>query len=1129
MIKYIDVSPFDINGNPTTVEVRPGYGMQKIAKYETLMQDMRDFIANIKPREGKAFLLIAAMGDQNWGSNKNADFWPTEALSHEGHDYGYLTFEDNGHWYHQHNNKDPEKSYGKVIKSIYNPQMCRIELIVEVDLTKDDVIREKLANNEVIQVSMGCFEAGTEIWTQHCYGEPIETIKAGDIVYGHDGKEHVVNATSKRKYNGDVVKVSVTSRDPLSCTADHPFYVVQKDNLAPREQPSIEKASWIKAKDLKRGDYAVFPINQDVSEPDYVDKWYAKLAGYYLAEGYMAKAKSGKKTAIGLSCNDNDKCPQEIGEICSHIKDAPEPHIYKHDRMKKCLRITIYNEELAQHMIETCGEYAKHKYLSREVFYWSEENIKWLLGAYIDGDGCVVNGKWQKGSISISTSSKRLAFQIVNLMAKIGIIASVNCSLHQPSTIVKKCTIEWIIFVGKSYTDKLLGYSSKLDKGYVAPRNRINQNFIDDNYLYLKIKTVETKRRSINVYNLEVDGSDSYVANGLAVHNSTVSYDICKVCHPNWLAFYNVAEPDMVKLAKADSLDEVYEIGKRNGVDLSYITELNPDGGPVGIHSKVSKYCHHMKYARNRLLPTGERACVINLRPKFFDISWVNTNADKSAFVLDKVAAEIGEANEQELAKRLAENEKRAAEKRAIEDKKADIDKEIPGEVISDDADLIKEYYAKRLLPEIVPYEKEIPDTVIDQAAKKYSLGEILSTFMIMGMFPHPREFQRIVLVQTGDNENLRAMANPENVLTPAILNAIAGDTGRLPEMDFGIGHDNINGDLASLLQQFMPQRSYYRPHVAKRIIMIKKAEYKRVNAYIDPDTKPPKVIPALLAAIGGIYMAAKLTGDKGLNDLVTSAQKNRLPVLAGLAGAALLYEGARAHSREMGANARFNRFQDMERERREAERMQKMSSFGSSAASIGLPILGAYLWAGHSINKMQRGEDPGSIGTFVAKYPLVAGLAGAALVNPASRNAMASVFKRNKGAVEPVAEAAADTASKAAKNPGAWKKLLLPTASVAAPIVGTHAIAANTINKAQEGRPYNKTEAFITKHPLAIGALGAAAITPPVRNAIKSWGKYIVKGAEHKLYNLQELDPIEQDKLICAYWEYGDNEQNLS
>jgi hypothetical protein len=765
MIKYIDVSPFDINGNPTTVEVRPGYGMQKIAKYETLMQDMRDYIANIKPREGKAFLLIAAMGDQNWGSNKNADFWPTEALSHEGHDYGYLTFEDNGHWYHQHNNKDPEKSYGKVIKSIYNPQMCRIELIVEVDLTKDDVIREKLANNELIQVSMG----------------------------------------------------------------------------------------------------------------------------------------------------------------------------------------------------------------------------------------------------------------------------------------------------------------------------------------------------------------------------GSVSYDLCKVCHPNWLAFYNVAEPDMVKLAKADSLDEVYEIGKRNGVDLSYITELNPDGGPVGIHSKVSKYCHHMKYARNRLLSSGERACVINLRPKFFDISWVNTNADKSAFVLDKVAAEIGEANEQEIVKRLAENEKRAEEKRAIEDKKADIDKEIPGEVISDDADLIKEYYAKRLLPEIVPYEKEIPDDVIDRAAKKYSLGEILSTFMIMGMFPHPREFQRIVLIQTGDDENLRAMDNPENVLTPAILNAIAGDTGRLPEMDFGIGHNNINGDLASLLQQFMPQRSYYRPHVAKRIIMIKKAEYKRVNSYITPDTKPPKVIPALLAAIGGIYMAAKLTGDKGLNDLVASAQQNKLPVLAGLAGAALLYQGIRAHNREMGANVRFNRFQEMEKERRAAERMQKMSSFGTAAASVGLPILGAYLWAGHSINKMQRGEDPGSIGTFVAKYPLVAGIAGAALVNPASRNAMTSVLRRNKGAAKPAAEAVTETASKAARNPGTWKKLLLPTASVAAPIVGTHAIAANTINKAQEGKPYSKTEAFVTKHPLALGALGAAALTPPVRNAVVNWGKYMVKGAEHKLYNLQELDPIEQDKLICAYWEYGADERNLS
>ncbi len=751
MIKYIDVSPYDISGNPTTVEVRPGYGMQKVAKYDTLMQEMRDFISGLTPKKNKAYLLIAAMGDQNWGANRNADFWPTEALSHKGHDYGYLTFEDSGHWYHQHNNKDPQKSYGKVIKSIYNPQMCRIELIVEVDLEKDDVIRTMLENGEVIQVSMG----------------------------------------------------------------------------------------------------------------------------------------------------------------------------------------------------------------------------------------------------------------------------------------------------------------------------------------------------------------------------SNVGYDVCKVCHPNWLEFYKIPESDMVKLAAATNLEDVYDIGRRNGVDLSYIKELNSKGGPVGISSKTEKYCHHMKFHRNRLMSSGERACVVNLRPKFFDISWVKTNADKSAFVLDKVAEEIEQADENELARRLIENEKRAEEKKAIEDKKADISKDVPGEVVSDDAEAIKEYYTQKLIPEIMPYEKEIPDNVIDMAAKKYSLGEILSTFMTMGMFPHPREFQRIILIQLGDNDALSAMSSPENVLTPTILNAIAPQLSGDPGLDFGIKHDNISLDLGRMLEQFVPQRSYYRPYVAKRIVMIKKAEYNRSNAYMVSDPNPPKVVPALLAAVAGIYLAARHSGSGELNNLLTGAVEHKGKLLAGLAGAGLLYSGIRAHNREMNANAKFNQFQEIERQRRDWDRMQKMSSFGEAVASVGVPLLGSYLMAGHSINKAQRGEDPGTIGTFFAKYPLVAGLGMAAVINPTTRNAMLGLLRKNKGAppikTPPV-------------NPIKARDVLLPAATIAAPILGTHLSAANTVNKAVEGKPYNKAEAFVAKNPLATGAAIATAITPPLRKAVWDLGKYIVKGAEEKMLNIQELEPTEQDRLICSYWEHGGN-----
>lgn len=743
MIKYIPVSTYDTNGEPTTREVGT-YRMQKIAKYETLMGEMKEYIDNIEPKEGRAYLLIAAMGDQNWGPNRNADFWPTEALSHKGHDFGYLTFEDNGHWYHQHNNKDPKNSYGKVVKSIYNPQMCRIELIAEVDTNKDDIIRKKLSNNEIIEVSMGAH----------------------------------------------------------------------------------------------------------------------------------------------------------------------------------------------------------------------------------------------------------------------------------------------------------------------------------------------------------------------------VSYDICKVCHPHWEEFYKIPEADMIKIAKSDSLSEIHEIGTKHGVDLSYITELNPDGGPVGIHSKISKYCSHMRGFKNKLLNTGERVCVVNLRPKFFDISWVNTNADKSAFVLDKVAAEEGE---EPIMERLVHNEKMAKEM-----KKADIEKEVPGEVISDKENAIKEYYTTRLVPEIFPYEKEIPDNIIDDAAKKYSLGEILSTFMVMGMFPHPREFQRIVLVQTGNQDGLRQMNDPSMVLTPQILDQISSQMGPMPDYDFGINADNINPMLGRMLEQFVPHRSYCRPMVAKRIVMIKKAAVGPQNPYLAPDRNPPNVIPALVGTIGGIYLAAKMTGSKDLNSLIDTAVANKGKVMASLAGAAILYQVMRTHSREMNANAIFNQQKKMEHEQRTQQILYKQSAALTNTASVALPILGAYLWRGRVMNKMQRGEDPGAIGTFVAKNPLMAGAAAASITNPTLRKAIyGGMFGRKS---KEVANEILDSPM-TGKVP--WKKFLLPATTIAAPIVGTHLIAARTMNKAEEGKPYNKIEELITKHPMATGAVAATALTKPLRNFVGDVGKYIVKGASDNILSLEELSPIEQDIAICSYWEY--------
>ena len=53
----------------------------------------------------------------------------------------------------------------------------------------------------------------------------------------------------------------------------------------------------------------------------------------------------------------------------------------------------------------------------------------------------------------------------------------------------------------------------------------------------------------------------------------------------------------------------------------------------------ASQHCDHFKHHRNEVYDCGMRACVMNDAPDFYDISGVNTPADKIAFVLKEVGS----------------------------------------------------------------------------------------------------------------------------------------------------------------------------------------------------------------------------------------------------------------------------------------------------------------------------------------------------------------------------------------------------------------------------------------------------------------------------------------------------------
>jgi hypothetical protein len=125
--------------------------------------EIRDFVSKLDAanRARYLYVLVNALGaGENYGSNINADYFPWDALKHEGQEYGYQTFL-NANAFQHHVNKDPEKGFGKVQKAILNHPMHRVELIIALDREKAKAVNaqgvlERIERGEFPDVSMGC-------------------------------------------------------------------------------------------------------------------------------------------------------------------------------------------------------------------------------------------------------------------------------------------------------------------------------------------------------------------------------------------------------------------------------------------------------------------------------------------------------------------------------------------------------------------------------------------------------------------------------------------------------------------------------------------------------------------------------------------------------------------------------------------------------------------------------------------------------------------------------------------------------------------------------------------------------------------------------------------------------------
>lgn len=162
---------------------RHGMGMHDRRLFEkraspNLLHCLGDIQSHVRPDESLIHLL-AIGATEDYGPNRNGDGFSRRACR----DF-HSTFEKFARFYRDHKNQDPAESYGRIVKSAWNEDMRRVELLVALNATKSAATRNGglLADRELnlleagkdIPVSMAC-KVAYDICS--CCGNRAPTVK----------------------------------------------------------------------------------------------------------------------------------------------------------------------------------------------------------------------------------------------------------------------------------------------------------------------------------------------------------------------------------------------------------------------------------------------------------------------------------------------------------------------------------------------------------------------------------------------------------------------------------------------------------------------------------------------------------------------------------------------------------------------------------------------------------------------------------------------------------------------------------------------------------------------------------------------------------------------------------------
>lgn len=348
-------------------------------------------------------------------------------------------------------------------------------ILDEIEL---DGAKQEMSDEEYEQ-EFECFPEGTLVATANG-NYPIQDIRINDFVVTHTNRLRPVMGVMRRCYVGDIVTInSYGSQEDIKATPEHPFYVYNKNK---------QSYTWVKAKDLKVGDFLITPkINKGTK---IITEDMAAILAWYITEG------SVNGNYVQFSLNPHNQC-----EIDS-VRELLERNGYTvKEYVKGCL--IVCNTSLCDTLTSLGGCLAENK---RIPFAFIGGHEQLFFETLMRGDGCIVSFQGGRG-YKYTTISKSLAYDVQLLASMLGRRSSIIVREEREGVIEGRN-----VHCCESY---LLNISYGMKVNHSKPR----QVFPAKLGIATEIRSVKVEEFFGEVFNLSVKEDESYVANNKVVHN----------------------------------------------------------------------------------------------------------------------------------------------------------------------------------------------------------------------------------------------------------------------------------------------------------------------------------------------------------------------------------------------------------------------------------------------------------------------------------------------------------------------------------------------------------------------------------------------------------------------------------